>query len=127
MGKMDLFERLAKERKLSAQLIHLFEKEYGNLFYKSLEFIQKAGPKVYKVSFSPSNLDLWTVQGAKRTYLVYPNIFCQCQDFLLNSIYRRHKFYMCKHLFAQKLADSLDQYITLNLKDKNFGDWKKQI
>jgi len=124
---MDLFEKLSFEKKFSVQLIHLFEKEYGGLFYKSLEFIQKDGPKVKKNTFLPSNLEIWSVQGAKKTYLVYPKIYCQCQDFLLNSIYRQKKYQMCKHLFAQKLSESLNQYIELKFKDKEFKDWKKQF
>lgn len=124
---MDLFKKLTNEKKLSAQLIHLFEKEYGDLFYKSLEFIQKDGPKVKKIIFLPSNLKIWSVEGAKKTYLVYPKIYCQCQDFLLNSIYRQKKYQMCKHLFAQKLSESLKQYIELKFKDKEFKEWKKQF
>ena len=124
---MDLFEKLTNEKKFSAQLIHLFEKEYGSLFYKSLEFIQKDGPKVKKNIFLPSNLKIWSVEGAKKTYLVYPKIYCQCQDFLLNSIYRQKKYQMCKHLFAQKLSESLKQYIELKFKDKEYKEWKKQF
>ena len=124
---MDLFKKLTNEKKFSAQLIHLFEDEYGGLFYKSLEFIQKDGPKVKKNNFLPSNLKIWSVEGAKKTYLVFPNIYCQCQDFLLNSIYRQKKYQMCKHLFAQKLAESLDQFIELKFEDKEFKEWKKQF
>ncbi len=124
---MDLFKKLTNEKKFSAQLIHLFEKEYGGLFYKSLEFIQKDGPKVNKSTFLPSNLKIWSVEGAKKTYLVYPSIYCQCQDFLLNSIYRQKKYQMCKHLFAQKLSESLNQFIELKFEDKEFKEWKKQF
>lgn len=124
---MDLFEKLSQEKKFSVQLIHLFEKEYGDLFYRSLEFIQKDGPKVKKNSFSPSNLKIWSVEGAKKTYLVYPKIYCQCQDFLLNSIYRQKKFKMCKHLLAQKLSESLNQFGDLKFKDKEFKEWKNNF
>ena len=55
---MDLFKKLTNEKKFSAQLIILFEKEYGGLFYKSLEFIQKDGPKVKKNIFLPSNISI---------------------------------------------------------------------
>ena len=42
---MDLFEKLNNEKKFSAQLIYLFEKEYGGLFINLLNLYKKMDPK----------------------------------------------------------------------------------
>ncbi|WP_371801931.1 hypothetical protein [Candidatus Lokiarchaeum ossiferum] len=124
---MDIFSRLMKEGKLTASLIKEFEEEYGKLFYKALEFLQKSGPKIKKHTFFPSNLEMWTVQGAKRKYVIYPDIFCQCQSFLLTSIYRKKHFHFCKHLLAYKIALALNQFEIEDLLDSDFFIWSKVL
>ena len=124
---MDIFSRLKNEGKLTATLIQDFEEEYGKLFFKALEFLQKKGPKVKKHLFFPSNLEMWTVQGAKRKYIIYPGLFCQCQSFLLNSIYRNRSFHFCKHLLAHKIAVALNQFENENWTDSKFLLWSKSL
>ena len=124
---MDIFSRLKNEGKLTATLIQEFEEEYGKIFYKALEFLQKEGPKVRQNTFSPSKSEIWTVQGAKRKYIIYPDLFCQCQSFLLNSIYRKKSFHFCKHLLAQKIAVALHQYESEEYLDSHFLSWSKHL
>lgn len=124
---MDLFDHLREQGKLTGFLIQKFIEEYGDLFYKALEFIQLDGPKVTKTVFLPSFLEIWTVQGAEKKYLVYPTLFCECQSFQINSIYRKKQFGFCKHLLALKIALSLNKYNEENYPDSNYKKWIKNL
>lgn len=125
---MNLFNELTEKQKFTADLIHKFQKEYGETFFKALEFIQKDGPNIQKNIFYPSKLEVWTVQGSKKDkYIIFPEIFCQCQSFLLTSIYRVRSFNLCKHLLAHKIAIALCQYETNTFKDKNYFEFIKNL
>jgi predicted nucleic acid-binding Zn finger protein len=122
-----LFEKLNQEKMLNGPLMREFEDLYGDLFFKALEYIQSDKKKVVKHVFSPSNLILWTIQGTEKPYIIYPDLFCQCQAFLLESIYRNHKFKMCKHLLAQCLAEALNLYEIDNEKDNSYKEFLKTL
>lgn len=110
MNEIELFDMLKKEKKINVQLIEGFQSYYGETFFKALEYIQIDEKKIKKNVFQPSNLIVWTIQGMDKTYRIYPGIYCQCQAFLLESIYRSKRFIMCKHLLAQKISEILNLF-----------------
>ena len=122
-----IFSLLEKTGKLTGPLIQQFRDNYGDLFFKALEYIQVDTHKVVKNIFQPSELIIWSVQGVEQTYVVYPEIYCQCQSFQMDAIYRNRKFKMCKHLLAQKLAESLNLFEIIERKDSTFKEFSKQI
>lgn len=124
---MSLFDQLSLEKKFTGPLIHRFQEKYGEVFFRSLELLQNQGTKIKKHTFSPSNLEIWTIKGTSGRYLIYPEIYCQCHHFLIDIIYRKHQFTYCKHLFAQKLALCLGQYTEELLPDKEYMKWIKNF
>ncbi|MHA1646986.1 MAG: hypothetical protein ACTSVU_05600 [Promethearchaeota archaeon] len=127
MRNSDLFTILKRKKKISANLIRQFQDRYGKIFFRALDFLQNEGAKVTKYEFQPSGYVLWTIAGSESEYLLYPDEYCQCQNFLINSIYRKRVFYPCKHLLAQKLAEALDQYKIEKKKDKEYKDLIKRL
>lgn len=124
---MNLFEELAKLGKLTGSIVMKFQQTYGDLFYRSLDLLQNNAVSIQKNIFTPSQLVVWTVKGRSNDYLVFPEIFCQCKNFLIDNIYRKQTFGLCKHLLAQKLAESLNTYQINQLKDKDYSIWIKKI
>ncbi|MCF2139017.1 MAG: hypothetical protein K9W44_03060 [Candidatus Lokiarchaeota archaeon] len=124
---MNLFDELKNEGKLTGSLVVKFQKTYGKLFFRSLELLQNGAVSIHKNIFLPSNLVIWAVQGKSGYYLLYPGIFCQCHNFLLDYIYRKQKFGFCKHLFAQKMAESLNIFKIHEHSDKDYQNWMKQF
>ena len=118
---MDLFSQLEREQKFSASLIQAFEKKFGDRFFKALEKLDQQKQLVIKYIFFPSNYTIWVIQGQKDKYIIYPDVFCECKAFLLESIYRKKKFIPCKHLVAQKIAQVLNKYQEKRITDKNFS------
>ncbi|TFH30806.1 MAG: hypothetical protein E4G98_01355 [Promethearchaeota archaeon] len=124
---MSLFDELQREKKFSGSLIQKFQQEYGDLFFRSLAFLQNEGTKIKKTTFKPSNLEIWTIEGTSGTYLVYPGIYCQCHNFVIDIIYRKQKFSYCKHLLSLKLAMCVEQYQDEEKKDSEYLDWMKKL
>ncbi len=122
---MDLFFEIKKEKKISKSNFDLLQHIYGDMLFKALEFLEIEGPRINLHIFHPSELKLWTVQGTDWDHIVFPELFCDCTDFLLNSIYRKREFRYCKHLLAQKLGFALDRYYSIDYNDDQYGDWQK--
>ena len=119
----ELFLELQNKGKLDGDLFRRFASTFGDVFYKALEFLQKNGPKIYKNLFYPSGLEIWTIQGKKHQYLVYPETACQCHYFTIQIVYKTKKFGYCKHLLAQKIAYILGMYQEIPYQDINWEDW----
>ena len=54
-----IFSLLEKTGKLTGPLIQQFRDNYGDLFFKALEYIQVDTHKVVKNIFQPSELIIW--------------------------------------------------------------------
>lgn len=125
MNEIELFDMLRKEKKFNQKLIEGFQSYFGETFFKALEYVQIDGKKIKKNVFQPSDLIIWTIQGTEKTYRIYPEIYCQCQNFLLESVYRSKHFIMCKHLLAQKLSEILNLFETKSFSDSEYKKFIK--
>jgi predicted nucleic acid-binding Zn finger protein len=123
----DPFELLADQGKITAPIMQQFTAQFGETFFKALEYLQVEGRRVKKTIFQPSQTVIWTVEGKDHHYLVFPGHYCQCPAFILEAVYRNKQFTFCKHLLAQKLADILKQYEEDCVFDKDWKNWKKQF
>ncbi len=119
--RMDFIRGSNINQKIPATVIEKGIEKYGDLFIRSLNFFKKKAPKITKTIFKPSEFVIWTVEGSEKDYLVYPNLFCQCKSYLIDSIYRNKRI-PCKHLIAQELAVLLQKFEEKTLSDKH---WKK--
>lgn len=61
--------------------------------------------RIMEVVFVPSGLKMYIAESSKRDryYLIYPEVFCSCDDFLFNS-FLRGKRDKCYHLMAYDIA-----------------------
>ena len=122
---MDSFSELTRSGKFTAALINQFQAQFGELFFKALEYLQVEGKKVFKHKFTPSDLILWSVEGTDDSYFIFPDVYCQCTAFQIDTIYRKRSFSMCKHLLAQKLAECHNQFELQEHSDAEWKEWKK--
>ena len=122
-----IFEKLQKEKQLTPELIQLFQKKFGDLFFRALDLLKKKGRIIIKHVFKPSNTEIWQIEGKSAYYLIFPDVFCQCEFFRINSIYRNQKFTPCKHILAQKLAQSLNTFKLIEHTDLDWKDFFSQL
>jgi len=95
----------------------LLFKLFGSRYPKALKIALEGGVKKYV--FTPSGRTLWIVVGRQREYLVYDRVgFCSCDDFYFAVM--DGKALVCQHLIAQRSAEKLGWYDTVEEEDGLF-------
>ena len=112
--------------KLSGDNINELYELFGQRFTKALDTLKEN--RVKKYIFRPSGLVVWIVVGRERDYLIMPEAeFCTCDDFYFRVLDK--KVHMCYHLFAQKIAQNLGWFETIEENDDTYdmlmNEWKK--
>lgn len=112
--------------KLSGENINELYDLFGQRFTKALDTLKDN--RVKKYIFKPSMRVVWIVIGRERDYLIMPEAeYCTCDDFYFRVLDK--KVHMCYHLFAQKIAQNLGWFETIEANDENYcmlmNEWKK--
>jgi len=112
--------------KLTQKHIDSLTKTFGSRFLNAWGAVKEG--RVKKYIFKPSGRIVWIVVGRRRDYLIMPAAnFCSCDDFYYNVIDK--KAYLCYHLIAQRLAESLGLYDIIEEEDSFYDvlmrEWKK--
>ncbi len=114
--------------------ISLMAKKKGVIDEELLNFIATVFPdkvdKVLKVikrgitkyTFNPSRRVVWIALGENDEYLMYPKLYCSCQDFYKAVVIQRRRSF-CKHLFAQVICEFLPDFKESELEDDKFNDF----
>ncbi len=90
---------------------------FGQRLANALEALREK--RVKKYVFKPSGRVLWVVVGREREYIVMPKApFCSCEDFYFRVIDGEAR--LCYHVIAQRLAECLNWYETLEEEDENY-------
>ncbi len=121
MISMDIFEQLRRTQKFTGPLIQAFAQQYGDTFYKALKKLESHNLLVYKYHFHPSNYIIWIVQGQSNPYILYPGLYCECYNFMMTAVHRNKQFTPCKHLLAQRIAETLGQFQIKSFPDTDFN------
>lgn len=101
---------------------------FGQRFTKALNAVEDR--RVKKYVFKPSNRVVWIVVGKGRDYLIMPAAdFCTCDDFYFRVMDRQ--VHLCYHLIAQKLAETLESFVSYEENDELYdalmNEWKRAI
>jgi predicted nucleic acid-binding Zn finger protein len=112
--------------KLSGENINELYDLFGQRFTKALDTLKDN--RVKKYIFKPSGRIVWIVVGRERDYLIMPEAeYCTCDDFYFRVLDK--KVHMCYHLFAQKIAQNLGWFDTIETIDESYdmlmNEWKK--
>jgi predicted nucleic acid-binding Zn finger protein len=115
-----------KEGKLTGKNLTKLYEIFGQRFTKAFEALKEG--RVKKYAFKPSGRTVWIVVGKERDYLIMPEAeFCSCDDFYFRVLDK--KIHLCYHLIAQKLANILGWYESVEehdeLYDSLMNEWKK--
>lgn len=129
-SEIDTLNSICKEAKAQGKLTgksltKLYE-IFGQRFINAFEALKEE--RVKKYVFKPSDRVVWIVVGKERDYLLMPEAeFCSCDDFYFRVLDR--EIHLCYHLIAQKIANILEWYETIEerdgLYDSLMKEWKK--
>ena len=118
----DLLFKVFKEAKgkqiIDENFIAFLDNIYPN---KSTSVIEVLKRGIIKYTYKPSNRIVWTAQGENQEHLIYPKLYCSCQDFYKNVVIKKKRTF-CKHILAQVISEALNQFKTVTLNDKKFKE-----
>ncbi|MGC8896479.1 MAG: hypothetical protein ACP5LB_06935 [Candidatus Bathyarchaeia archaeon] len=115
-----------KDGKLTGKNLTKLYEIFGQRFTRAFEALKEG--RVKKYTFKPSGRTVWIVVGKERDYLIMPEAeFCSCDDFYFRVLDK--EIHLCYHLIAQKLANILGWYESVEehdeLYDSLMNEWKK--
>jgi len=122
MSKDLLFDiSLMAERKgvIDEELLNFIDINFPDKVDKVLKVIKRG---ITKYTFNPSRRVVWIALGENDEYLLYPKLYCSCQDFYKNVVIQRKRPF-CKHLIAQVICESLPDFKESELKDVGFNEF----
>jgi predicted nucleic acid-binding Zn finger protein len=118
----DVLKALERVRELD--LIQLIM-DFGERGEKAWELLRENRVKRY--TFKPSGRIVWIVVGRGGDHLIYPAVgYCGCDDFYFSVM--EGKALVCQHLIAQRLAEKLGWFDSVEESDELFDvlmtDWR---
>jgi len=122
MSKDLLFDiSLIAEKKsaIDEELTNFIDKVFPDKVDKVLNVIKRG---ISKYTFYPSKRVVWIALGENDEYLLYPKLYCSCQDFYKAVVIQRKRSY-CKHLIAQVICEFLPDFKDIELKDDEFNEF----
>jgi len=93
---------------------YLKDPKVGDRIRKALKAVMER--RVVKAVLTNDG-NIWFYNGKDSTHLIIPFKYCSCMDFLMHTI-SKSITPACYHLIAQVIAETLNNYITLNLSGK---------
>jgi predicted nucleic acid-binding Zn finger protein len=128
--ELRILERVCKEatetKRLEEEDLRQLTEVFGQRLTRALEAVEERRVKRY--IFNPRNRNVWIVVGKIRDYLIMPAAdFCTCDDFYFRVM--DNQIHLCYHLIAQKLAEALGNYDTVEeseqLYDALMKEWER--
>ena len=120
MSKDLLFDiSLMAEKKgvIDEELLNFIDSNFPDKVDKVLKVIKRG---ITKYTFNPSRRVFWIALGENDEYLLYPKLYCSCQDFYKAVVIQRKRSF-CKHLLAQVICESLPDFKESELEDDGFN------
>ena len=81
---------------------------------------------ITKYIYTPSNRAVWAAKGENQEHLIYPKLYCSCQDFYKNVVIKRNRNF-CKHILAQIISEALDKFQIVKLEDSKFKELTRDL
>jgi predicted nucleic acid-binding Zn finger protein len=124
---LKIFEKARKKQLIDEDFISFLELIFPDKSSNVLETLKRG---ITKYIYKPSNRVVWTAMGRNQEHLVYPKLFCSCQDYYKNVVVNKIREF-CKHIIAQVISEALHKFKETTLNDKEFrelvGDLKLKI
>jgi len=118
-----LYKKVEEKGIIDEEIIQFIEEIYPNKVENILEVIRRG---IKKVTYHPSNRIIWTAMGSNSEHLIYPKIYCSCQDFYKRVVIERNRDY-CKHIIAQIICEGLKIFKEESSQDKKLKSFFKSL
>ncbi|MFX0074659.1 MAG: hypothetical protein ACFE96_04420 [Candidatus Hermodarchaeota archaeon] len=113
----DVYSKAKNKDVIDSDLINFIDSIFPGKVEKVLDVLKK---RITKYNYQPSNRVIWVALGKNCEHIIYPKIYCSCQDFYKNVVIERKRDF-CKHLIAQAISEGLGDFNELELGDEDFN------
>jgi predicted nucleic acid-binding Zn finger protein len=120
---LKIFEKVRQKRLIDEDFINFLELIFPD---KSSDVIKALKRGITKYTYKPSNRVVWTAMGRNQEHLIYPKLFCSCQDYYKNVVVIRNREF-CKHIIAQIISEALGNFKETTLDDKKFKELVSEL
>ncbi|MHA2180710.1 MAG: hypothetical protein ACXAAH_04720 [Promethearchaeota archaeon] len=120
---MKLFEKSKQKKLIDEDFISFIESVFPD---KSSDVMETLKRGITKYIYKPSNRVVWGAMGTNQEHLIYPKIFCSCQDFYKSVVVNRTRNF-CKHLVAQIISEGLNDFKEITLPDEKFKEFVNEL
>ncbi len=118
-----VFREAQKKQVLDEEFISFLESIFPN---KSTDVINVLKRGIIKYTYEPSNRIVWAAKGENQEHLIYPKLYCSCQDFYKNVVIKKKRKF-CKHILAQIISEALNNFEVIILKDDKFKEFVSDL
>ncbi|MFX1303921.1 MAG: hypothetical protein ACFFBV_03760 [Promethearchaeota archaeon] len=120
---LDVFQKATKKKEIDDEFISFLENIFPGKSTNVLDVLKRG---IIKYIYKPSNRIVWAAKGENQEHMIYPKLYCSCQDFY-KSVVIKKKRHFCKHILAQIISDALNTYEEVILDDKRFKEFVKEL
>jgi predicted nucleic acid-binding Zn finger protein len=120
---MKIFEKAKQKQVIDEEFINFLELIFPD---KSSDVVETLRKGITKYTYHPSNREAWTAMGSNQEHLIYPKLFCSCQDYYKNVVVKRKREF-CKHIIAQVIGEALHNFKEVSLDDKQFKELVREL
>lgn len=120
---LKVFEKAKQKQLIEEDFISFIESIFPD---KSNDVIEVLERGITKYTYEPSNRIVWTAMGKNQEHLIYPRLFCSCQDFYKNVVVHKKRNF-CKHILAQVISEGFNNFYEKRREDSKFKELVKDL
>lgn len=120
---LKIFEKATQKQVLDEEFISFLEDVFPD---KSSDVLETLKRGITKYTYTPSNRVVWTAMGRNQEHLIYPKLFCSCQDYYKSVVINRNRIF-CKHIIAQIISEALHNFKEATFEDNKFRELVSEL
>ncbi len=93
---------------------------------KSTDVLEVLKRGIIRYIYKPSDRIVWAARGENQEHMIYPKLYCSCQDFYKNVVIKQKRKF-CKHIIAQIISEALNKFESIILKDDEFKEFLSNL
>ncbi len=115
---LKIYQKAKEKQIIDEEFLTFLESVFPDKSATVIEVIKRG---ITKYVYTPSNRIVWTAKGENQEHMIYPQLYCSCQDFYKNIVIKRKRDF-CKHILAQIISEALKSYKQEKVKDQHFNN-----
>ncbi|MBY8984449.1 MAG: hypothetical protein KGD65_05255 [Candidatus Lokiarchaeota archaeon] len=120
---LKIFEKVKQKQLIDEDFINFLELVFPD---KSSDVLETLKRGITKYTYKPSNRVVWVAMGKNQEHLIYPKLFCSCQDYYKSVVINRNRNF-CKHIIAQIISEALHNFKETTLEDNRFKELVREL